>query len=284
VDRGQRKELAEWILNYTLQMGADEVEVDLIKAEELDIEFRNRSIEKLEQGIQNLLYIEIYKDNRYSVHKSNLVQREFLKDFIEKALHSTSYLEKDKYRSLPDKKLYPRKDMYNLHIFDTQFNSINKEDKIVLASHIEHASLSSSDQIISATTSFAEGCFHLLKMHSNGFTGEKQSTNYSMGADVTARDTHGNLVEDSFYVHTRFFHDLPSPEYVGKQAAERCLKKMGQSKITSGSYTMIVENSEASTLVDMILSTIKGSKLYLRYRMCASRPGSNWRRYVKTVH
>lgn len=269
----KRKKLAEWVMNYTLQMGADEVGVDLVKAEELDIEFRDGNIDKLEQGMQNLLYIEIYKDSRYSVHKSNLLQREFLKDFIEKALHSTSYLEEDRYRSLPDTRLYPTKDSYDLSINDTQFNRINKNDKISLASEIEHASLSCGDQIISATTAFAEGYFHLLKIHSNGFKGEKQSTNYTMGAEVTARDTHANLVEDSFYVHTRFFHDLSSPEQVGKRAAERCLKKIGQSKTSSGSYTMIVENSEASTLVNMILSSIKGSRLFLRSSFLEGKKG-----------
>ncbi|MFO7891120.1 MAG: TldD/PmbA family protein [bacterium] len=264
MDCDQRRKLAEWVMNCTLQMGADEVGVDLVKAEELDIEFRDNKIDKLEQGIQNLLYIEMYKDNRYSIHKSNLLTREFLKDFIGKALHSTSYLEEDKYRSLPNKELYPQKDTYNLEIYDTQFSRIDKNDKISLVSQIERASLSSDDQVISVTTSFSEGCFHLIKMQSNGFKNEKHSTNYTIGSEVTAKDNNNNLVEDSFYAHVRFFNDLPTPEQIGREAADRCLKKIGQGKISSGIYTMVVENREAGMLVAMILSAIKGSKLFLR--------------------
>jgi len=256
--------LAEWVMDFTLRTGADEVGVNVINGEGLDIEFRTNKIDKLEQGIQNLLYIEIYKDSRYSVHKSNLLNKEYLKDFINNALNSTSYLEEDVYRSLPETKLYPVKKPNELEMYDSNFSRIQNSDRIDIVTHIEKASLNRSNLVISTTASYFDGCFHLIKLHSNGFKGEKHSTIYTIGSEVTAKDENDNLVEDSFFAHTRFYKDLPSPEQVGRKATERCIKKIGQSKIASDTYTMVVENRESSTLLGMILGVISGRDLFLR--------------------
>ncbi len=264
MDYEKRYKLAEWIMDYTISSGADEVGVDLVRAEELDIEFRDNTVDKLEQGIQDLLYLEIYRDHRYSVHKSNFLDKEHLEDFIDNALNTIRYLEKDLFRTLPDKTLYPEKAEYDLQLYDNSYSRFSNKDKIKIASNIEKASLSLSEKVIASTSSYSEGFFHLIKMQSNGFRGDKYSTSYSIGAEVTAKDENNNLCEDSYYAHTRFFNDLPSTEKVGKEAAERCLKKIGQRKIRSGIYTMVVENSEASTLLGMILSAMKGSSLFLR--------------------
>jgi len=273
MDFKHRYTLAEWIMDYAISSGADEVAVDLVRAEELDIEFCDNKIDKLEQGIQNLLYLEIYQNNRYSVHKSNLLDKHHLRNFIHGALNSTRYLEKDLFRTLPDNKLYPKQDTYDLQLYDDSFNNLKDTDKIMLASDIEKASLSLSDKIISSTSSYSEGCFHLIKMQSNGFKGEKHSTSYTIGAEVTASDKSNNLCEDSYYAHTRFFNDLPASEKVGKEAADRCLRKIGQDKIRSGIYTTVVENSEASNLLGMILSAMKGSSLFLRSSFLEGKKG-----------
>ena len=81
MDFQDRYRLAAWVMDYALQRGADEVGVNLINAEELEIECRDGKIDRLEQGIQNLLYIELYKDNRFSVHKSTLLKKNYFKDY-----------------------------------------------------------------------------------------------------------------------------------------------------------------------------------------------------------
>jgi len=264
VDFQDRYRLAAWVMDYALQRGADEVGVNLINTEELEIECRDGKIDRLEQGIQNLLYIELYKDNRFSVHKSTLLKKNYLKGFIDTALTFTIYLEKDVFRSLPDKNLYPVSPENDLKLYDTRFNRITLNQKINLVSHMENISLNQDNRIIAATALFSEECFHIIKMHSNGFKGENHTTSWAMGSEVTAKDKNNKLIEDSYYAYTRFFKDLPSPEKVGKEAVKRCLQKIGQSKMTSDIYFMVVENSEVSTLLGMIFSGLQGSALFLR--------------------
>jgi PmbA protein len=70
---------------------------------------------------------------------------------------------------------------------------------------------------------------------------------------VTAKDKDARP-EDYYYVRTRFRADLPNAKTIGKRAAQKALDKIGQDKIESGDYTMIVENSAMSRLIWMLIA------------------------------
>jgi PmbA protein len=53
-------------------------------------------------------------------------------------------------------------------------------------------------------------------------------------------------------VEVRFKDDLPGAEALGQEAAQRALGKIGQDKLESGVYDMLVENRAASRLLGML--------------------------------
>ena len=101
-----------------------------------------------------------------------------------------------------------------------------------------------SDNIISVSSGYADSISEVVRVHSNGFVGEKQSTSFWAGAEATVRDMDARP-EGYFWGGSRYFSKLPSVEELGKAAVKSALDKVGQSKIASGKYDMLVENKNA---------------------------------------
>jgi PmbA protein len=261
MNKKERLDLAKWTISYAQKSGADQVAVSLSNKREIEIEFRDKKIEKLKESTQNSIDLRIYAKQRYSGHSTNDLKKASLERFIDEAVASTSYLTKDEYRSLPDPKYYPGKSEMNLEICDQDYGKIESSDRVKMAAEIEKVAMSQSDQIISSTSWYSDVSSQTIKIHSNGFQGESEGTYFQAGAEVTVKDEQRGRPEDYAYAVTRFNKDLPSPEMLGKEAAKRALSKIGQKKIESGQYDMIVENRSVGRLLSMLTQPMSGSAL-----------------------
>jgi len=245
----ERLDLAEWIIKQSKKNGAQETAVSIYNSRNVELEFRDKKLDKLQESTQNSLNLQIYAEKKYSSHSTNDLRKETLEKFVEEAVASTKYLTVDEFRTLPDPKYYPIGKPGDMHLFDETHPKIETSERVKIASMIEETAMSQSDQIISATAGYSDSMYESLRMHSNGFTGYSKGTVFSAGAEVTVNDKNGGRPEDWNYATVRFFKDLPSLELLGKTAAERALRKVGQKKIESGTYTMLVENRAGSRLL-----------------------------------
>jgi PmbA protein len=247
----EKMELAEWAMDYSLKAGANESIVDISNSRNIEIEYRDKKLDKLQESTQNSLNLQIYANQRYSSHSTSDLRKEELKKFIEEAVASTKYLTEDKFRSLPDPKFYPSKMDLDLKLTDTSYEKIDPTSRVNLASEIEKEAMAISDLIISSTAGYSDNYYENVKIHSNGFKGESAGTIFSAGAQVTVNDKAGGRPEDWFYATTRFRNELPSPQLLGSEAAKRALRKIGQKKIESGTYQMLVENRASGRLLSV---------------------------------
>lgn len=257
----KRFEIAEWAMNYTLKRGADQVAISIAKQKQLEIQHRDQKLDTLKESTQNSLKLQIYTDQRYSTHSTNDLRKNNLTGFIEDAVQSTKYLNKDKFRSLPDPKYYSQQSEQNLQICDDNYDKIETAKKIELAAEIETVASQVNSRIISTTAGYSDICYNTLKIHSNGFQGSSQGTVFSAGASVTVKDKDESRPEDWFYTSLRYFGDLPDPEFLGIKAAEKALRKIGQTKIKSGKYDMIVENRCCNRLLSLFLGPMSAQAI-----------------------
>jgi len=245
-------EIAEWAMKETINAGANEASATVTNRREVEIEYREKKLEKLSESTQNSLTLGIYSDHRYSSHTTNDLRKDSLKKFIAEAVAATKYLSKDEFRSLPDSKYYPKENDKNLQIRDDAYDKVETSERVSTAKTIEGAAMEMSDQIISSTAGCGDVYYETAKVHSNGFSGENQGTIFYAGAEVTVKDGDSGRPADWYYSSTRFNNDLPSPDYLGREAARRALRKVGQKKIDSGQFTMVVENRSGSRLLGML--------------------------------
>lgn len=244
--------LAEWVIKEALKNGADEVSVDISSGRGVEVEFRDKKLDKLQEATTNSLSLKVYADQKFSVYSTNDLKKDTLTGFVKEAVAGTKYLSQDEFRKLPDPKYYPKAIEGDLKIKDPGFEKIDTSERIRIASEIEKAALEVSDQIISVSAGYSDGSYGGVLVNSNGFSGEYSETVFSAGAEVTVKDQESGRPADWMYSSVRFFNELPSTEFLGVTAAKRALQKIGQRKIKSGKYTMLVENRAAGRLIGVL--------------------------------
>ncbi len=248
----KRLELAKWAIERALKSGADQAAVSISNHRNIEIEFRDKKLDKVKESTENSLNLQIYTEHRYSTHTTNDLGKESLAKFIKEAVAGTKYLGEDKFRSLPDPKYYPGKLKADLKIRDTSYEKITSSDRVKMAAEIESAARAQSDKIISTTSSYSDEYHERVRANSNGFSGAEERTSFSAGLVVTVSDKNGGRPEDWSWANARFYKDLPGPEALAKDAVQRAMQKIGQKKIESGKYDMIVENRAGSRLISML--------------------------------
>jgi PmbA protein len=257
----ERLDLAEWAMKHALASGATDAAVRLGSQRQVEVEFRDKQIDKLQDSQSSRLGLDVYLDHRFSSHSTNDLRKDALGKFIAEAVAATKYLAQDDYRVLPDPKYYPVKSEGDLKIYDPDYGKLETTERVKMASEIEEVAMAQSDKIISATAGFTDSFGEAVQVHSNGFVGGSRGTRYEAGADVTVKDEGGGRPEDGFTAVTRFYHDLPGASEIGKKAVERALGKLGQQKIASGEYDCVIENRAAGRLIRMLMEPLSGRAL-----------------------
>jgi len=260
MNKTEKESLAAYIIDIAKKKGAHEVAVNLSEESEVSLQYRDGEIEQLQESQQSGLSIKIYADHKFSTHSTNDMRKEAISKFVERAVQSTKYLTADKFRELPDPKHYPKNLGHDLKLVDTDYKQVKTEERLKIAQEIYEKAKSESDKIISVAAGYGDSIFSSFKAHSNGFSGHKEGTIFSTGAEVTVKDNDARP-EDWYWVQSRFKNLFPSAEFIAKKAAQGALNKIGQAKIKSGTYNMLVENRAAMNLVSMLISPMSASAI-----------------------
>ena len=275
MNKSERLELAQWVVAQARKHGADDVAVDISNSRDIEVECRERKIDQLKESVQNSLSLDIYAKGRYSGHSTNDLRKDSLSRFIQEAVAMTKYLTEDPYRTLPDPKYYGGRKSIDLHIYDPNYEGLSSDVRVKIAREMEDAALSQSDRITACTTGFSDNSFEVTKVHSNGFEGERRGTVFSAGASITVRDDQDRRPEDWEWRTSRFLKDLPPPETLAKNAVKRALRKIGQTKLDSGLYDMILENRAASRLLGALYAPMRASSLQQRNSFLEGKLGQS---------
>jgi len=256
----ERKELAKWAVNFAQKQGATEVAASISNSRSVEIEVREQKVDKIKESTQNGLYLQIYRDNKYSGHSTNNLKKKELEKFIKEAVESTKYLTADEFRTLPDPSLYPSGDYSDLQLKDDTYIKIDPEKRLEIAMEIERLARKQSDKIISATGGYSDDYSESVRVHSNGFIGERVSTSFWAGAEVTVKD--GDARPEGYHWGgARHFAEMPTPEELSTKAANYALQRIGQTKINSGKYDMLVENRTVARLLYMFVGPMSARAL-----------------------
>lgn len=257
----ERLELAHWVVNSAKAAGVAEIAVDIGNSRSVEIEYREGQLDKVKESTQNSLNIDVYVDNKYSGHSTNDLRRESLGRFINDAVAMTKYLSEDEFRKLPDPKYYKGIKDINLDLFDGGYDKIVADQRVKYASDLQNLVASKSDKIITSTAGYYDNDSESIKVQSNGFEGIKRTTSFSVGVEVTVKDKDGGRPSDWNYATTRYLKDMPDSESLAQGVVEKALSKIGQSKIESGTYDMIVLNRAASKPIYALYGPMSGRSL-----------------------
>ncbi len=256
----QHKDTARWSMEYALQNGCQAARVSIITAKSNEFEYRDTQIDQLTQSTRNKIYIEIFVDNKYGSFSTNRIEKSELETFIKEGIASTKYLSEDKYRQLPDAKRYYKPNGGDLDLFDKSYDNVATEKKIELAKQTVEEIYGSDDRIISVSSNYDDGIGAEYMVTSNGFEGEATDSGYNLSVSVSLKTGGDARAESYWYDSTIYWEDLKK-EGIAKIALQRALRKIGQKKIASGIYDMLLDNTTSSRLLSPLIGAMYGSSI-----------------------
>lgn len=251
--------LAKWAMNYALEHGAQEVSVSIGNSKSSSVEVRDQKIDKLEQAIQSALSIRLFVDGKYSAHSTSRMKEEELERFISEAIEGTRFLAEDKFRTLPHPDLYYKGGGMDLGSLDLDFNNVDPQEKINLAFEAEKEVFGKDERIISVSASYFDSLNERVMVNSNGFEGDNANSVFGLYTSVSVKG--GEARPEADWGESAIKYADLKKEGSGRIALEKALKKIGQSKIKSGTMSMIVENRQLNRLFSPLINALNGAQI-----------------------
>ena len=268
----QQKQLAQQMLEFAKRNGCSACRIVIGSGTESSFEYRDTKLDELQQSSQNYLSATLFVDGRYGSYSTNRLEKKEVEKFIKNAIASTRYLAEDPYRTLPaPDRYYKGKDAPDA-CYDKQFDSINPDDKLQLAKATVEEIYQTDPRIISVSGSYGDGDWFDYRIDSNGFEGEKAQTSFSLSASVSLKGD-GDARPESWWYDSALFWEKLQKTNIGKKALERALRKLGQEKIKSGVYPMIVDNMSVGRLLSPIIGALNGDQLAQRNSFLVDKLG-----------
>lgn len=256
----QYKELTHQAMDFALRNGCKDCRIGFYKSNNSSYDMRDLKMEQLSQAFESRMQIELFVDGRYGSFSTNRMDKNEIETLIKNGITAVKFLEQDHCRQLPSPDLYYKGEDKDLQQFDATLFDISPETKKdILYQNIDEIS-NASNKIISVSGIYSDGSDSGYMITSNGFEGDKTTTWYSLGVEVSLKGVGDARPEEGWYESALFNSDLKKSG-IGKIALERGLRKLKQKKIATGKYTMIVENIVTSRLLSPMLSAMNGNAL-----------------------
>lgn len=251
----ERIELAQWASNYALKNGASQSAVAINRSRSVQVEVREQKVETIRESTDNNLSLQIYRDNKFSSHSTNNLNKQQLERFISEAVEATKFLTPDPDMVLPDPSLHPTDLSIDLGLVDPSHGTVTPEQRIQRAQETEQLvrEVEAGVEVLSATGRFNDTTSEGVRVNSNGFAGESASTFFSISASLSVLDN-GSRPSGSFGMGNRFIEQLLTPTQIAERAQFNTLRQLGQAPAKTGKYTLILDN----TIVGNILFRMVG--------------------------
>jgi len=254
------KNLAQWALKYALDKGCSDARISVNSGIDNSFEYRDTQLDRLEQSSENGMVIQLYVDGRYASFSTNRLDKKELEKFISNGIETTRFLAVDEFRKLADSSRLYKGDGKGLDIFDSAIENISVDDKIALMKNNVNEVYNTDERIISVSSGYSDGTSNSYIVASNGFEGESETTYFSLTAETSMKGANDARPQGYWYDSSIFWNELQK-ENIGKTAYERTLRKLGQEKIKSGVYKMILDNLTSPRLLSPVISALTGSAI-----------------------
>lgn len=247
-------------MEFARKNGSQAVRVTLYNGSSSSFEIRDMKIDRLQQASENSLVIQLFVDGRYGSYSTNRLEWKELERFIQNGISATRFLAEDKARALPHPSLYYKGGAEDLRLLDPDFDTIHPDDKIALALGVCEEMMGKDQRIISANAYYSDEKDFKYIAASNGFEGEASGSSFGLAGSVSIKGEGEARPESYWYEYSLYYKDLVKTG-IGTQTLERALRKLGQHKIASGRYPMIVDNLNASRLLSPLINALSGSSI-----------------------
>ena len=252
--RAELAKRAQQAVNQALESGADDVWAVAAQSRDVEFNYRDGALEKVQDATSRNLSVRIYSKGRYSSHHTTDLNPDRLAGFLAQAVSSTAALEPDPHRSITPPELFGEPALADLDLVDSTVRQLEREQRLEWCVKLDEAGRN-HEKVISATAGVYDGSVTSAVASSNGFEGYRDSTYCWLGTSVTLQDRGDRRASDGFYAGGTHVADLPGARSVAETALDRAVVRLGTDKGPANRTTMLVDSRAASSLIGRLLQS-----------------------------
>ncbi|MBF0784338.1 metalloprotease PmbA [Muribacter muris] len=280
----QLRNAVEIALDYAQKAGAT-AEVGVTKVAGLSVSTRLEQTENIEFNNDGSLGISVYLGKRKGNASTSDLQPQSIQQAVESALAIAKYTSEDECSGLADEALmaFNPPDLALYHHAE-----IEVDQAVELAAETEHHALASDERIVNsdgATFNSHSG----IRVYGNthGMLQSYLSSRYSLSCSIISA-YQDQLERDYEYTISREFDCLASPEWVGKQAAQKAVERLNPQKLATCEVPVIFYNDIATGLIGHLAGAISGGALYRKASFLQDKLGEqilpSWFEIIERPH
>ncbi len=253
-------DLTEAVLAAAVSAGADAADAIATDGRSLSIDVRGGKLEHADSAEGVEIGVRVLVGNRQACVAASDVSPAAIQEVAERAVAMARIAPEDPYIGLADpSQLSAIRDAAALDLIETGDDPA-PADLQAAAAEAEAVALETPgiSQSESAAASFSRTRIHLAA--TNGFSGGYARTSH--GLYCVAITGEGTAMERDYAGEGRIYRaDLPSPEEIGKLAAERTVARAGSRKPPTGAYPVLYDERISSGLIGHLLQAANGASV-----------------------
>jgi PmbA protein len=235
--------------------GADAADAVAVRGRSTSVSVRLGKVEGTEASESDDVSLRVFIGQRVASVSATAASDP--KTLAERAVAMAKVSPEDPYQGLADASLLASK-IRDLDLFDPTAVSADKLKEDALAA--EEAALAVPGVTNSSGSSASAGLGGLVLATSHGFLGHYVGTRFSRSASVIAGEGTG-MERDYEFSSRQHFVDLDSPQWVGRRAAERAVRRLNARKAKTGPVNVVFDPRVARGIASHLAGAINGASV-----------------------
>lgn len=265
-------ELARDVVKMALDSGATDAECTISEGEEFSSNVRMREVENLKEAGSRGAGLRILVGKKTGASYTSDLSRDGIERLVRSAVELAEITTEDPHAGLPEPDEFGTIDS-DLKLYSPGVAELDPGLKIDTAKRAESAALDFDPRIANSDgASFDNYVGRHVFANSRGFAGEYRSSYCSLSASPVAREGE-SMERDYWYTMARGYEGLEAPEYVGRTAAQRALRRLNAIKVETQKVPVVFEPRTARSLLDNIFEAAHGMSIYRHESFLAGKLG-----------
>jgi len=265
-------EIAERAVKQAVAAGASDAECTIGEGSEFSASVRLGQLETLKESGSRGAGLRVLFEKRMGASYTSDLTSEGIRRMVQSAVDLAAVTTEDPDAGLPEASELGSIDV-DLKLYSTEIEALAGETKIDYARRAEAAALAYDPRISNSEGgSFDSNIGGRVFANSRGFLGSYRSTYCSISAVPIAVEN-GSMERDYWYSMARSVSGLEPPEYVGRKAAERAVRRLGAVKVETQRVPIVFDPRMARSLIGEIADAVDGRAIYRHASFLAGKLG-----------
>jgi PmbA protein len=249
------------VLATAAQRGASAAEASVSSESGLTVNVRLGEVETLEFQRDRGLSLTVYVGTRKGSASTADLRPESLAATVQAALDIARHTEADPAAGLADAALMPDR-VPDLDLWHPW--GLDAEAAIEIAQRCEAAARAEPRIHNSEGATLSTHAGVRVYGNSHGFVGSQRGTHHSLACSVLAKDAKGDMQRDYWWSAARVPGELEDAEAIGRIAAERTVRRLGATKLSTRTARVLYAPELARGLIGHLVGAARGGAQYRR--------------------